>query len=293
MERRYGKLENAGDVIKEAGQGTFGSEAFQFWLFQNRWPSIIGKTLAQESYIGRREGRMLYIYVTNSVWMQELMMHRAEILRRIQQDPYGARFGELRIMMGVPRPKVEPSSTVDRLRKKYEETEKVMTAPLSEGEERWVAAWTEAHIQKEEIRGPIARLMEGAIRRRKGEIAAGWHPCRRCGALCPPENALCPPCQIQEERQRIHKIILILKEHPSFLYGNVRALMPCTYGEFADARDRLIHRYKENYYHGYGNEEETRKLLSLLIHKPYDEISKEEAEKTLSALPKKKLGIRN
>lgn len=293
MERRYGDLENAGDVIKEAGRGTFGSDGFQFWLFQKRWPSIIGKTLAQESYIGRRDGTMLYIFVTNSVWMQELMMHRAEILSRIQQDPYGARFQDLRIMMSIPQPKVEAETTVDKLRKQYEENEKAMTQPLSEGEERWVDGWTKAHVEKEEIRGPIARLMEGAIRRRKAEKAAGWHACARCGTLCPPSAPLCAACQIQVDRQRKHKIVLILKEHPSFLYGNVRALMPCSYGEFADARDTLIHRYKENYYHGYGSEEETRKLLSLLIHKPFEDITQEEADKALSGLPRRKLGIRN
>ncbi len=35
-------------------------------------------------------------------------------------------------------------------------------------------------------------------------------------------------------------------------------------------------------------EEEKRRLLSLLIHKPFYEITAEEAEKTLSALPRRK-----
>ncbi len=293
MDRRYGKLENAGWALSEVERLAFGSDAFQFWLFQKRWPSIAGETLAKESYIGREAGTTLYIHVTNSVWMQELMMHRKGLLSRVQQDPYGKKFQDMRIMMSVPKTEVVATTTVDALKKKYQENEKVLSAPLSEGEKVWVDQWTQKNVEKEALRGPIARLMEGALKRRKAEIAAGWHPCPRCGALCSQADLLCPACRIQEEKQTKNKIVLLLKDHPAFLYDDVKRCIRCTYAQFADARDILIHRYKENYYNGYSNEEERKKLLSLLVHKPFEDITEEEAEKALSGMPKRKLGVRN
>ncbi len=50
----------------------------------------------------------------------------------------------------------------------------------------------------------------------------------------------------------------------------------------------LIHRYRENYYNQCGTEEERRRLLSLLIHKPFEQITESEAAHILSALPVKK-----
>lgn len=293
MDRRYGKLENAGQALSEVEHMAFGSDAFQFWLFQKRWPSIAGDTLAKESYIGREVGTTLYIHVTNSVWMQELMMHRQGLLARVQKDPYGRKFRDMRIMMSVPKTEVTPTTTVDVLKKKYQENEKVLSAPLSEGEKVWVDQWTKNHVEKEALRTPIARLMEGALKRRKAELAAGWHPCPRCGTLCSQTDLLCPSCRIQEEKQTKNKIVLLLKDHPAYLYEDVRCWIRCSYAQFADARDILIHRYKENYYNGYGDEEEKKKLLSLLVHKPYEEITKEEADKTLSGIPRRKSGVRN
>ena len=64
--KRSGKMEKVSEAFQEAEGVLRGNDAFQFWLFQQRWPSIIGDVLAEESYIGRRDGKRLFLYVTNS-----------------------------------------------------------------------------------------------------------------------------------------------------------------------------------------------------------------------------------
>lgn len=285
--KRSGKMEPASEALREAQDVLRRNDAFQFWLFRQRWPSFVGEVFAEESYIARRDGALLCIYATNSVWMQELLMRKAEILRRIREDPYGAQFRDLRVQIG-PRPRaLRPESPVDRLAPLYDRRKS--RTPLTEGEEAWISRWADAHVARDELRGPIEELMRGALRRRKDELAAGWHPCARCGDLCPAKDRLCARCEAEEERQTRSRIVLLLKEKPELLYDDVRRAVPCTYRQFAEARDILIHRYRQNHYNRCGMEEERRRLLSLLTHRPFASITESEAKKILSALPVKKI----
>ena len=63
-----------------------------------------------------------------------------------------------------------------------------------------------------------------------------------------------------------------------YTFQQVRSIIGCGYIEYEEARDILIHRYKENIVQKHSGAEEKRKLLALLIHKPINEISEQEAE---------------
>lgn len=285
--KRTGQLEKAADQSL-IGSLLHGNDAFQFYLFQQKWKAIAGDVLAEESRIGRKEGTTLYIHVTNSVWMQELIMRKKELLQRIQEDPYGRQFQDLRFMIAAPQEKETGLSAVDLLRQRMAEENGMKPLPLTEGETAWIAQWTASHVRAEKIRPAIREMMERALSLRKAQLAAGYHPCRRCGELIRKEETLCLRCRIEEERAILHRITLLLTTYPSLLYEEARRYIPCRYSQFAAARDGLIHKYKENYANGWGTEEEKRKLLSLLTHKPYEKITKEEADRALSALPKRK-----
>lgn len=281
--KRYGDLESAAKTVEDIEGVLHGNDAFQFWLFQKRWPEIAGKTMAEESFISHREGKILFLGVTNSVWMQEIVIRRETLLQKIREDEYGKRFTEIRPI--VAKKKREETGGTPGIAKLLKED--TAAASLEEKEIFWIKCWTRDYVEKEELRPVFEQLMENTLRHRKTEIARGWKPCEKCGTLCPPEEKKCAFCRAEEEKEKKGKILRALRENPELLYKDVLMKIPCTYAEFSDARDILIHRYKENYYQGCGTEEEIRRLLSLLTHKPFEEISREEAEKALPALPKK------
>lgn len=285
--QRSGKMEKASRAMKDIEEALSGNDAFQFWLFQNRWKDFAGDLLAKESSIARRDGAVLFIHVTNSVFMNELMMYKAELLSRIQKDPYGQRIRELRFIAASSRPSYQGVPEAERIRMRYEEAMGWPRAEITEKEEKWLSDFVKRNVAKEELRAPIEAMMEGALRRRKAELAEGAHPCAVCGDLCAKEETLCPRCRIEKARQTKNRLILLLKERPELLYEEAVRAVPAGYGDYAEARDVLIHRYKETIYRGEGTEEEFRRLLSLLLHKPYEDISKEEAEKALEGLPRR------
>lgn len=297
--RRKGELERVSKTVSDINAVLSGNEAFQFWLFQKRWEQIAGKALAEESYIGRKEGDTLFIYATNSVWLQEILMHRDLLLQRIREDEYGKRFNDFRASMAEKKrePYVKealPGVTVDF---SFEpDSQKIF---LEDEEISWIHSWVSAHVTKEELHPIFENMMKNILRRKKWALEKGWKECPNCGNLRPPEEELCGICRLEQEKKVKNQLILLLKEKPEIQYQDATSAVPCTLGEFSEARDILIHRYKENFYHGFSKDDEIRRLLSLLTHRPFSEISREDAEKALYALPKKEntgitfKGVRN
>lgn len=288
--RRYRRIDRIEDVFENSDikRMLFGNKGFQFYLFQKRWKDFVGDVLAEESYISGYKGSLLYVQVTNSVFKQHLFMIKQEILGKMQQDEVGKYFKDIRFYAGSPRVKNKPFTTIDPVNRKRAKEEAAYSQPLSDNEKDWIRNWVDGHVKSEKIRPQFAEMMEETLKIRKGEISLGFHPCPICQSLTAPDKKFCIFCERKLAKTRKNKIILLLKENPHYTYQEVRNLIPCEYSVYEEARDILIHRAKEKIFQKYGADEEKRFLLSLLLHKPLSEISKEEAGEMLKKMPQKK-----
>lgn len=288
--KRYRTMDSIAGVFSHSDIRTklFGQKGFQFFLFQKRWKNIVGDLMAKESYISGCKGSTLYVQVTNSAFLQQLFMMKGDILKQLAQDEIGKYFTDIRFFAGSPRKKSRPFTTVDPVNETIQKEHRRYSQPLSEEEEAWIRHWVEGHVENEKIRPQFAAMMEEVLKIRKGEQADGYHACPICGSLCPPEDKICPACRRKLEKTRRNKVVLILKENPHYTYQEVRAILPCEYSMYEDARDTLIHRAKEKIFQKYGVDKEKRKLLALLLHRPIDSFTKEETNEMLKRLPQKK-----
>lgn len=287
--KRYRTMDTIAGVFTHSDIKTklFGQKGFQFYLFQKRWKNIIGDLMAKESYISGCKGPLLYVQVTNSAFMQQLYMMKGDILKELSKDEIGKYFKDIRFFAGSPRKDSLPFTTVDKVNETIKKEQHRYSVDLSPEEEQWIQSWVVGHVKSEKIRPQFAEMMEEVLKIRKGEQADGYHACAICGALCPPQEKICPACHRKLEKTRKNKVILILKENPHYTYQEVRAILPCDYSLYEDARDTLIHRAKEKIFHKYSADEEKKKLLALLLHRPVSSITTEEANEMLKKLPQK------
>lgn len=244
--------------------------------------------MAEESYITGCKGPLLFVRVTNSAFLQQLFMMKADILKELSKDEIGRYFTDIKFLAGSPQKPYKPFTTLDPVNSAIEKEQKRYSQSLSEGEEAWIQNWVRSHVKKEAVRAPFAEMMEEVLKIRKGELADGYHPCSICGSLCPPDAPICPACRRKLARTKKNKVILILKENPHYTYQEVRAILPCEYSLYEEARDILIHRAKEKIFRKEAADEEKRKLLSLLLHRPLSDITSKEAEDMLKHMPQKK-----
>ena len=288
--KRYRTMESIAGVFTESDvrQKLFGNKGFQFYLFQKRWKKIVGSLMAEESYITGCKGPLLFVRVTNSAFLQQLFMMKADILKELSKDEIGRYFTDIKFLAGSPQKPYKPFTTLDSVNSAIEKEQKRYSQSLTEGEEAWIQNWVKGHVKKEAVRAPFAEMMEEVLKIRKGELADGYHPCSICGSLCPPDAPICPACQRKLAKTKKNKVILILKENPHYTYQQVRAILPCEYSLYEEARDILIHRAKEKIFRKEAADEEKRKLLSLLLHRPLSDITVKEAEDMLKHMPQKK-----
>lgn len=288
--KRYRTMESIAGVFTESDvrQKLFGNKGFQFYLFQKRWKKIVGSLMAEESYITGCKGPLLFVRVTNSAFLQQLFMMKADILKELSKDEIGRYFTDIKFLAGSPQKPYKPFTTLDPVNSAIEKEQKRYSQSLSKGEETWIQNWVKGHVKKEAVRAPFAEMMEEVLKIRKGELADGYHPCSICGSLCPPDATICPACRRKLARTKKNKVILILKENPHYTYQQVRAILPCEYSLYEEARDILIHRAKEKIFRKEAADEEKRKLLSLLLHRPLSDITVKEAEDMLKHMPQKK-----
>lgn len=288
--KRYRTMESIAGVFTESDvrQKLFGNKGFQFYLFQKRWKKIVGSLMAEESYITGCKGPLLFVRVTNSAFLQQLFMMKADILKELSKDEIGRYFTDIKFLAGSPQKPYKPFTTLDSVNSAIEKEQKRYSQSLTEGEEAWIQNWVKGHVKKEAVRAPFAEMMEEVLKIRKGELADGYHPCSICGSLCPPDAPICLACQRKLAKTKKNKVILILKENPHYTYQQVRAILPCEYSLYEEARDILIHRAKEKIFRKEAADEEKRKLLSLLLHRPLSDITAKEAEDMLKHMPQKK-----
>lgn len=288
--KRYRTMESIAGVFTESDvrQKLFGNKGFQFYLFQKRWKKIVGAVMAEESYITGCKGPLLFVRVTNSTFLQQLFMMKADILKELQKDEIGRYFTDIKFLAGSPQKPYKPFTTLDPVNQTIEKEHKRYSQSLTEEEETWIRSWVDGHVKKEALRPQFAEMMEEVLKIRKGELKDGYHPCSICGSLCPPASPICPACQRKLAKTKKNKVILILKENPHYTYQEVRAILPCEYSMYEEARDILIHRAKEKIFRKEAASEEKRKLLALLLHRPLTGITEKEAEEMLQKMPQKK-----
>lgn len=288
--KRYRTMESIAGVFTESDvrQKLFGNKDFQFYLFQKRWKKIVGAVMAEESYITGCKGPLLFVRVTNSTFLQQLFMMKADILKELQKDEIGRYFTDIKFLAGSPQKPYKPFTTLDPVNQTIEKEHKRYSQSLTEEEETWIRSWVDGHVKKEALRPQFAEMMEEVLKIRKGELKDGYHPCSICGSLCPSSSPICPACQRKLAKTKKNKVILILKENPHYTYQEVRAILPCEYSMYEEARDILIHRAKEKIFRKEAASEEKRKLLALLLHRPLTGITEKEAEEMLQKMPQKK-----
>lgn len=288
--KRTRKMENISTVFtaSDLNRRLFGQEGFQFFLFGKRWEKMVGPVMAKESYVSYYKKDTLYVTVTNSVFMQHLFMIKRDILTRLAEDEFGNRFTDIRFIAGPHKPKYQTFTTLDPINDNIKKEKAIYSQPLTEKERAWIEQWTAGHVKNEKIQEPFADMMKAVLQIRKGDLTKGYHPCPRCGTLCPQDNPLCPACERKSRRAHRAKVLGILRINPHFYFQDLCRQIPCTYPLYEEARNQLMRQWKDQIFKKIAGTEEKKKLLALLLHREADTITDAEAGEMLKKLPEKK-----
>ena len=90
--RERSRLEAVGPLLSDVLQGLGLDRRLREFKAVEIWDAVVGETIAQNTRpIGIREG-VLFVEVASSVWMQELVLLRDDIVERLNRE-----LGETRV----------------------------------------------------------------------------------------------------------------------------------------------------------------------------------------------------
>lgn len=74
-----------GNVVKDLVFSIVGEENHDLIAVAFGWKKIVGNLLAERASIVKLENGVLFIAVTNNVWMQELVLRRSQLISDINR----------------------------------------------------------------------------------------------------------------------------------------------------------------------------------------------------------------
>ncbi len=77
-------MKSAGNIFRKLVYSIAGSEYRDLVTLSFNWDRVLGRLLAEKATIIKLENRVLYVGVSNNVWMQELVLMKRRILSDIR-----------------------------------------------------------------------------------------------------------------------------------------------------------------------------------------------------------------
>lgn len=164
---------------------------------------------------------------------------------------------------------------------------------LNEGEEKWIKNWVEGHVGNDKLKQPFQDLMTEVLKIRKAKPPPATNPAPGAGSLRPegqePETLPQLSENLRQEYQTQSRPPP--QEIPHYTFQQVRSIIGCGYSEYEEARDILIHRYKENIFQKHSGAEEKENSSPFSSTNPSTK-SQNRKQKTSSSTCLRKMGLK-
>ena len=145
----------------------------------------------------------------------------------------------------------------------------------------------------EKLRSTILETFLAQERGKKFRLLKGWHKCKKCDALCPPEENFCEVCRIKEREAMKKFLFAILNERPWLKTFDAQKIllkrMPhmrteCTPDAIDSARTSLIQSLAGRIRFGDETSPDVKKLVMLEKRLPPEKITPVIIKRTLDDL---------
>ena len=178
------------------------------------WDKLIDADIAEKVRPVTIERDVLFVDVKNSAFKDQLKFFAEEIVDAIndafKQEPPLVK--EVKIAKGfqiaeMPPEKISESAQVEKPQVTLEQI------ILTDEEIQRCQARAEK-FSDDSLRETVLQTLMSQVRIQKFRLANGWHKCRNCDKLCPPQEIFCEVCRIKERNLMIEELFRIFYDEP-------------------------------------------------------------------------------
>jgi len=241
------EFKSVSEIIPEALKKIGAEKNFGKYSTVINWEKIVGKEIANNSFVSSIDRGTLIIKAKNSVWSHHLMMLKAELIKKVN-DYFGKKLiTDIRFMAGYNKndQNYEVSEKIND-----SEKEKLIPLQLDKSEIAAIRNITEK-MNDEKVRQKITNIIIKDMSLKKAKKAKDWKSCFKCEILISPEEKYCTVCRISKNKNgssvqnKIIAVEKILTNFPWLSYIEMKKNFDLSINEneYDTAKKNLIHRY--------------------------------------------------
>ena len=194
---------------------SYGKETYKKFICSEiiqKWDKIVDESISDKITPVIIEHGVLFVNVQNSALKDQLKFFSEEIIEEINENfaENEPLVKEIRIAKGFQVLEVKKEN---KSQKFSESTIKLEEIEFTDAEIK-LCEEKSAKISDEKLRQTVLETLKTQIRSKKFKMANGWHKCRKCETLCPPEEIFCEVCRISERNLMTEELFKIFFDKP-------------------------------------------------------------------------------
>ena len=197
---------------KKRAMGKTAYEQFLCKEIADHWDEIVDESIAAQIRPVKLEHGVLFVDGASSALKDQLKFFAEEIIDELNeifgQEPPPVK--EIRIARSFQVPDKPPPPEPSQPPEEIVTLEQIT---LTDAEQK-ACVEQAAVIENEELRETVLVTLLTQARSKKFRLATGWHKCRNCDALCPPDEIFCEVCRVKERAAMIDELYRIFYDAP-------------------------------------------------------------------------------
>ena len=254
------------------------------------WNDLVDKSIAAQIKPVKIEHGVLFVCSQNSAFKDQLKFLTEEIIDTINGNFRQEIVKKIRLarafQIAEMPPEIKMPAQIEEPQLKPEDI------TLTDEEIAHCKELSES-FSNVRLRGIFFETLLIQARGRKFRLAKGWHKCKKCESLCPPEESFCEVCLMQERETMNKALFKIFYDEPWLKAWEARKIlleqMPhmakeCSMAAVESARTTLIQRVASRVRFGDEKSPDALRLVMLAKRLPEEKLTPVIIKRTLSEL---------
>lgn len=257
----------------------------QYNLFKLRscWPEVVGKINAIHCGPVKLERRILFLQADSSVWSNQLIYYKKELLQKVNQFMGNEYVKDVRFSLGKDFKK-----NPVYLHKDEKKVGEILPLPFVTKEENKAFHLQFSHIKNEKLREAVIRVEKKRMGLHRLYEKGLIQLCPSCGSYLKNGETQCFSCLLKKEKRVAQDISYLIKREPWITWEDIQKIIKCDKILYNIVKNDVKSYYFERVRQEIADEEEKKLAIQLKAEKPLALISSSEYENILRFLQKRK-----
>ena len=267
--------ENLQAILPRLIETMKGKKQFQMHMVFYAWEKIVGPQIAIHVKPVRMDFRTLFLYADAPAWAAQLRYMERELIDKINAYVATELVISIRYTNYIENKKQKNMAV-------QQNDIRIQAVPDKEDLSR--AEEFCGGMKDSEVKAAAQRAFSQREALKREQKKRSYHPCVRCGVLCPPDTDVCTVCEGKRREEKRAAVRHAIAEEPWLSYAELYERFRCTTDMAMEQRLELMRFYARRVYADDETSSDAKKIVMLCASLHPEELTEEIIHKVLSRM---------